>query len=285
MTQHILALETSGIRCGVAVLCAAGDGRTDLFAAHHDGAQTHAEHMLPLVSSVLARAGVSRTDLDAVAFGAGPGGFTGLRVACGVAQGIALALDLPVLAVGTHDAVADSLSRDGATSVVAVAMDARMGEVYAALFVLPAGSAQPSGPGVPDIDMSQPAPYRLSGPVLLSAADLAPWLREARARALAHLRTAGQDGEAVRWVLAGDAWSLPGMAVPDAWRRDPLALSPGAGAVARLGGLALARGEGQDPAQAQPIYVRDKVAFTTAERAGGLGGNPKAAPPDAGDRA
>ena len=91
---------------------------------------SNSETLLPLVNSTLYDAGLDYADLDGIAFGAGPGSFTGLRVACGVAQGLAFARDLPLLGVGTLDAMA---AMSGGERVM-VALDARMGEVYFGLF-------------------------------------------------------------------------------------------------------------------------------------------------------
>jgi tRNA threonylcarbamoyladenosine biosynthesis protein TsaB len=105
MTLHILALETSSSLCGVALLSETSRGAT-VRTRSHDATAEHAERLLPMIDDVLAQAGVGRRQLAAVAFGQGPGGFTGLRVACGVAQGMAFALDIPVVPVPSLLAVA-----------------------------------------------------------------------------------------------------------------------------------------------------------------------------------
>lgn len=279
MSHILLALETSGTRCGVALL--QGD-LTDaqVLSDHHDGTQEHAERLLPMVSALLARAGLTPADLQAVAFGQGPGGFTGLRVACGVAQGMAMALGLPVVPVGSLQAIAHDVVRGAHPTVVAVAMDARMGEAYAAVFLLLPRSA--------DLLADAPAPIVVQAPILIAADDLGAWLADAAGLALPVLQAQGflaqgylAQGFPVQpcaCVLAGDAWSVHAdrVAPPDTWARDA-SDRPRAEAVARLGLQALAQGRTIDAADAQPLYVRDKVAYTTAERAGGLGGNPKAA--------
>ena len=91
MELNLLALETSSSRCGVALLRAV-DGRLEISVREHEGSQEHAERLLPMADALLAEAGIAASGLHAVAFGQGPGGFTGLRVACGVAQGMALSL-------------------------------------------------------------------------------------------------------------------------------------------------------------------------------------------------
>lgn len=213
-----------------------------------------------MVSGLLDTAGLTPADLDVVAFGQGPGAFTGLRVACGVAQGMALALDIPLVAIGAHEAVADDVTRSATPAIVAVAMDARMGESYVAVFALDAASNVKTPPRV------------IQAPLLLAASDLPGWLAHGRQTWLAASAPGSQT-----WV-AGDAWLAYAQQVdlPADWQAMPV-LRPTAAAVARLGALAWARGETIDAADASPLYVRDKVAFTIAERATGQGGNPKAA--------
>src|SRR5690554_6449382 len=99
MAVNLIAFETSSTNCSVALLTER-DGRVRVETASHE-AQGHAEQVLPLAQKLLDKTGLSRRDLDAVVFGQGPGGFTGLRVACGVAQGMAYALGVPVVPVPT----------------------------------------------------------------------------------------------------------------------------------------------------------------------------------------
>lgn len=266
MSHILLALETSGTRCGIALLQGEGQNAS-IIVDHQDGTQQHAERLLPMVTDLLAQAGLKQADIQAVAFGQGPGGFTGLRVACAVAQGMALALGIGVIAVGSLDAIAHDVARRDRPVVVAVAMDARMGEAYAALFMLAPG--KPAG----DAD----APTVIQAPVLLAGSDLSVWLKEAESQALAAMVDMAFGSSRNGWVLAGDGWAAHGhqQALAEPWVIDPID-RPRAHAVAQLGVQALVEGKAIDAAQARPLYVRDKVAFTTAERAGGLGGNPKA---------
>lgn len=259
MTRTLLALETSGTRCGVALWRDEPAGAS-VSVASHDGTQGHAERLLPMVSGLLDAAGLTPADLDVVAFGQGPGAFTGLRVACGVAQGMALALDIPLVAIGAHEAVADDVLRAATPAIVAVAMDARMGESYVAVFALDAQA-----------DHKTP-PRTIQAPLLLGASDLPGWLAQGRQAWL------DASAPGTQTWLAGDAWLAYAeqIVVPMDWQIMPV-LRPAAAAVARLGALAWARGQTIDAADASPLYVRDKVAFTTAERAAGQGGNPKAA--------
>lgn len=116
-------------------------------------ALSNSETLLPLVNATLCEAGLDYSDLHGIAFGAGPGSFTGLRVACGVAQGLAFARDLPLLGVGTLDAMA---AISGGKRVM-VALDARMGEVYFGLFeqgqpLTPIGVYSPDAVPLPSTD-------------------------------------------------------------------------------------------------------------------------------------
>ncbi|TAK45912.1 MAG: tRNA (adenosine(37)-N6)-threonylcarbamoyltransferase complex dimerization subunit type 1 TsaB, partial [Betaproteobacteria bacterium] len=117
----LAALETSADWCSVAISI---DG--EIAALEERAGQRQAELALPMLGQLLAQAGIAAGRLDAVAFGAGPGSFTGLRIACGLAQGIAFALELPVIGVSTLEALAEE---SGAARVVAC-IDARMREVY-----------------------------------------------------------------------------------------------------------------------------------------------------------
>jgi len=179
---------------------------------------------------LLAEAGLAVAQLDAVAFGAGPGAFTGLRLACGVAQGIALAADLGVAAIGSLQALALQV---GAARVL-VATDARMGEIYCATFVTDAAGV-PQPQGVPRCC----APLELElPPGEWSAAGSAfrAWPEELEARTAGRLVACQPD------------------------------LHPRAEELARLGAIQARAGRLVVPELAAPLYVRDKVALTTAER-------------------
>lgn len=261
MSVHLLALETSGSLCSVALVSRREKGGVSVSRLEHDAVGEHAERLLPMVDQLLAEGGLGRNDLSAVAFGQGPGGFTGLRVACGVAQGVAFALQIPVVPVVSLMAVAqrdhDSAGADSAAAVRVVVQDARMGEIYLAAYAPDDG-----GWAV------------LQAPMLLAAADLYLWLGQA-GEALHGLSSAGSVrlvGDGVHLCPGLDALSLPGGAQ---LVRGP-ALRPDAVNVGRLGLALWQAGQHVPPEQAAPLYVRDKVAFTTRERQQGQGGNPKA---------
>ncbi len=126
---RILALGTSTEWCSVALLVRTGAAlRVDSLSERAGNA--HSRRVLPMVQDVLARAGLSMRDLDAIGFDAGPGSFTGIRIGCGVAQGIGFGLERPVAAIASLEAMAWQTR----APVVAVAMDARMGEIYVGAF-------------------------------------------------------------------------------------------------------------------------------------------------------
>ncbi|CAB3677069.1 tRNA (adenosine(37)-N6)-threonylcarbamoyltransferase complex dimerization subunit type 1 TsaB [Achromobacter pestifer] len=261
MELNLLALETSSSRCGVALLRSV-DGRLEVRTREHEGSQEHAERLLPMANELLAEAGLAPSALHAVAFGQGPGGFTGLRVACGVAQGMGLGLGIPVLPIVSHQAVAAQVTDATVSDAIVVALDARMNEVYLAVYRPIAASEGESGWEV------------LQSPLLIAAAEVVPWTAH-------HLPMwSGEAGQSLNLVLAGDAWDAyaADMAHPAGWRRAADAQRPEAASVACLARLGWLRGEALPPEQAAPLYVRDKVAFTTAERMRGEGGNPKAQP-------
>ncbi|WP_366060203.1 tRNA (adenosine(37)-N6)-threonylcarbamoyltransferase complex dimerization subunit type 1 TsaB [Pigmentiphaga sp.] len=254
MSLHILSLETSSAWCGVALLRATDAGAVDLVVREHQGVQEHSARLLPMVQEVLDEAGIARTQLDAIAFGQGPGGFTGLRVACGVAQGLGFALERPVIPVVSHAAVAQQVQDAGQRPLV-VAMDARMQEIYLAVY-------------------RRESPDRLAcliEPQLMAGEGLEAWLRAS---------LAGLGGPAMRspWLCGDAAKAYPEVFAGFGADERADVARPTAAAVARLAHGAYLRGETVAPELAAPLYVRDKVAFTTAEREAGAGGNPRVAP-------
>lgn len=264
MEVNIVIFETSGSRCEVVLVSRAPGQQARIWSDAHDGAAEHAQHVLPLLDGLLRRAGIGRAQLTAVAFGQGPGGFTGLRVACGLAQGLAFALDLPVitlpslLAVAQHDRAALAPQQADGTAWV-VLQDARMQEVYAAVYAWDGATGHW---------------HTCHAPCLLSAQHVAPWLASSR-----HAWN-DPDGRALKLRAVGDALT----AFPELRESVPFdsvgqAARPEAAAMAWLALAAWDGGQTVPPELAAPLYVRDKVAYTTQEREQGMGGNPKAAAP------
>ena len=194
----------------------------------------HSETLLPLVGKLMADAGIGFNQLDGIAFGAGPGAFTGLRIACAVAQGVAVGADLPLVPVCGLEAMAEAVGEDRVVSL----LDARMGEVYVAAYELRAAAHELLG----EIRVGLPSALGLP---------------------------AGEG-----WVACGNApAAYPALAgrLLDAGIRLLPGILPRADAVARLAARILQRGGGIDPALAAPLYVRDKVARTIDERLGSGG--------------
>ncbi|WP_117233366.1 tRNA (adenosine(37)-N6)-threonylcarbamoyltransferase complex dimerization subunit type 1 TsaB [Vibrio maerlii] len=125
MSQKILALDTSTENCSVALLV--GD---QCIARSEVAPRDHTKKILPMVDEVLKEAGLTLQDLDALAYGRGPGSFTGVRIGIGIAQGLAFGADLPMIGVSTLKAMAQGSFRQHGATTVASAIDARMSEVY-----------------------------------------------------------------------------------------------------------------------------------------------------------
>jgi tRNA threonylcarbamoyladenosine biosynthesis protein TsaB len=227
--MKLLAFDTSTQWLSVAC----GEGNAWATRAEMAG-QRHSERLLPLIDAVLAEAGCALADLDAIAFGAGPGSFTGVRIACGVAQGLGLGADRPLIAVSTLEALAHGAWRvHGATRVFAC-LDARMREVYVAGYERAGERWEP----------------RLAPAVLAPAAVV--------------LEDGGQ------WFGAGDGLlAYPDLASALRVSASDATLVPDARDIAALALPRLVAGEAVDAAHALPLYVRHRVALTTAERHAG----------------
>lgn len=191
------------------------------------GGAQSSQTLIPMVQSLLAGAGLALEQLDAIVFGRGPGSFTGLRTACSVAQGLAFGAKVPVLGVDTLLAVAEDARERTGAQRVVALLDARMNEVYAARYVHDTGA------------------WRRDGEIaLMSPADVAA--------------PAG-------WVLAGNAFSVYSGALPR--NVQCIEAAPTASALLRVAPQLIAAGHAHDASQALPLYIRDKVAQTTEERA------------------
>ncbi|GAA5187356.1 tRNA (adenosine(37)-N6)-threonylcarbamoyltransferase complex dimerization subunit type 1 TsaB [Ferrimonas gelatinilytica] len=139
MSEKILVIDTATENCSAALL---HNGR--ITEQSVEAPREHSQRILPMVASLLEQAGLALDDLDAVAFGRGPGSFTGIRIGTSIMQGLALGADLPVLPISNLAAMAQGAIEQGA-SEVAAAIDARMGEVYFGHFVAEDGLAQLQG--------------------------------------------------------------------------------------------------------------------------------------------
>lgn len=130
--MNIIALDTSTDACSVALAI----GR-EVVADHRITPRRQAQLVLPMIDDLLAKSGLSRTDLDGIVFGQGPGSFTGLRVAASVTQGIALGLDIGVIGISSLAAMAQGCHRRFGDRYIAVALDARLDEVYWGAYRVP----------------------------------------------------------------------------------------------------------------------------------------------------
>lgn len=224
--MRVLALETSTEYCSVALW---QDGtlheRCELVG------QKHSEVLMPMLNDLLQDLGFGIRDMDGIAFGAGPGSFTGVRIACGVAQGLALGAELPIAGVCTLQALAQAAGHDK----VVAALDARMAEVYYAAYEKRDGEWR--AVHEPGLYLPQKAPL----------AEGSGWFGVGSGF-LAH-------GDLLRAYYAANLVGVDEQAVPQA------------SAVAQLAAPIFAAGKGLDAADALPLYLRDKVALKTSERA------------------
>jgi tRNA threonylcarbamoyladenosine biosynthesis protein TsaB len=229
--MKLLAIDTATQRCSVALYL---DGETVERAV--DDPRAHADNVLPFVEQLLAGAAMSLAALDGIAFGRGPGGFTGLRVAAAVTQGLALGSDLPVAGISDLAALAHAALQAAGGSSVAAGLDARMGEIYYGIY-------RSGGQGVEAI-----VEDRLARPEEVD------------------IHTPGR--------AVGPGWRAHFDALPPA-TRDALKISadgpPAAHAVAALGAIEFAAGRGGPAETAVPVYLRDNVA----KKPGGLSDVPR----------
>lgn len=221
----ILALETSAEICAVSLRV----GETTTSSEAHAG-QKHSELLLPMIHDLLDAARLRVQDLDAVAFGAGPGSFTGLRIGCGVVQGLAFAAGCPVVPVGSLEAVAEAT--DGQRVVVCT--DARMGQIYHGAFE------------------RKDQIWQVILPPSLCDPDRLPELP-------------GNN-----WLGCGSGFERYRDALVGQYRTQLSEVKAGVVArgneIASLGAKYFAAGRGVSCTEAVPVYVRDKVALTMKEQ-------------------
>ncbi|GAB7532257.1 tRNA (adenosine(37)-N6)-threonylcarbamoyltransferase complex dimerization subunit type 1 TsaB [Pseudomonas sp. 3A(2025)] len=216
----LLALDTATEACSVALL---HDGKV---LSHYEVIpRLHAQKLLPMIQDLLAQAGLARSALDAIAFGRGPGAFTGVRIAIGVVQGLAFALDRPVLPVSNLAVLAQRAQREHGASQVAAAIDARMDEVYWGCYRATAGE------------------MRLVGNEAVLPPEQA-------------ILPADATGD---WFGAGTGWGYAPR-LPVSLSGMDASLLPHAQDLLSLATFAWHRGEALPADDAQPVYLRDKVA-------------------------
>ncbi|MBT8136384.1 MAG: tRNA (adenosine(37)-N6)-threonylcarbamoyltransferase complex dimerization subunit type 1 TsaB [Gammaproteobacteria bacterium] len=218
--MKILALDTATDACSAALNI---DG--EISERFEIAPRQHGQLILPMIEHLLTSAGLAVSQLDAVAFGRGPGAFTGVRIAAGVTQGISFAAGLPVIAVSDLAAVALAAAEKHRQERVLVCMDARMGEVYWSLFeqanIAQSGSKESLG---------APETVLLAGPAFAAGSG---WSAYPQMKQRLEKNLTGVDDE----------------------------LLPRAGVIARLAVSLLQRGDLVRPEQAIPVYLRDEVAW------------------------
>jgi tRNA threonylcarbamoyladenosine biosynthesis protein TsaB len=225
--MRVLALDTATEGCSVALLTDEG-----LLGRCAEVARGHAEQILGMVDAVLTEAGISLAMLDGIAASVGPGAFSGIRISVAVAQGLCFGANLPVVPVTTLEALALQAMSSGADHALAC-LDARMGEVYWGCFARDA----------------------LRTLVACGAPRVGP---------AAQVEFPG----AVRYCGIGRGFAAyPELAALPGLEHVQAHALPEAREMARIGAVRLAAGEGMDPADLTPQYLRDKVALTREERA------------------
>ncbi|MDP1770877.1 MAG: tRNA (adenosine(37)-N6)-threonylcarbamoyltransferase complex dimerization subunit type 1 TsaB [Methylobacter sp.] len=227
--MKLLAVETSTEACSAALFI---DG--DIRERFELAPQKHTQLILPMIDGLMAEAGLKPQQLDALAFSRGPGSFTGVRIATGVIQGIALGADLPVIPVSTLAAIAQDFFDNNDDNVAFVAMDARMGEIFWGVYQRDAqGYAELVG------DEAVTPAEQIEFPDLTGVGIGSGW---------------GVYPQELMTRLAGRV---------NHYKTDML---PRAGAIARLGARGFEQGLAVAVEQAMPVYLRDKVAKKESER-------------------
>lgn len=231
----LLALDASSSACSAALLRRRDGADDELLSRFELAPRAHTRRLLPMVDELLAEAGIAPAALDAVAYGRGPGSFTGLRIAAGVAQGLAYGLDRPLLGVSTLEALALGAHRRHHFRYLITALDARMGEIYVA--------AWQCRDGVPEAlsDEAVMPPQRLRLPAGHGDHD---------------------------WVGIGSGWTLwdamPAEVQAGLGQRLPEQEACAAD-MALLAARDFAAGEGRPAHLVQPVYLRDQVAWKKAQ--------------------
>lgn len=227
--MNLLAFDTSTEFLSLALMQGDATYTFDILAG-----QSHSQIILPQIQALLNDAGIQLQNLQGIAFGAGPGSFTGVRIAAGVAQGLGFGANLPVVGICTLMALAEA----GGSPKVIACLDARMGEVYHAAYVKDSNAWHA---------LIEPGLYK---------PDAVPAIED--------------DG----WVGAGSGWQTYAQVLSGVYGNRLQAvkpeLLPTAGAILKLAQPVFEKGEAKAAGDAMPIYIRNRVALKTAEREQGL---------------
>ncbi|KJY85254.1 hypothetical protein TW81_01245 [Vibrio galatheae] len=226
MSVKILALDTATENCSVALLV---DDK--VYVRSEVAPRDHTKKVLPMVDEVLKEAGMGLSDLDALAFGRGPGSFTGVRIGIGIAQGLAFGADLPMIGVSTLEAMAQGVYRKHAVSHVATAIDARMSEVYWGRF-----ARQDDGTWTA-ADAECVMPPQLVADESVTDEQL--------------------------WFMAGTGWDAYSAQLAEVKfnTQKSEVLFPDAEDIVQLAKIEFAKGNTVDAEEASPVYLRDTVAW------------------------
>jgi tRNA threonylcarbamoyladenosine biosynthesis protein TsaB len=230
----LLAIETSSEIASAALLLESKTKGLQILQRQTSGVVNHSQAILPMVQSLLSEAGIQLGDCQAIAFGSGPGSFTGVRTACGVVQGLAYGADLPVIPVVTLLAVAEAQRTASGALNVLTALDARMSEVYWAHYVYDAATGC----------WQTVVPPTLSAPADVHVENLQGL------------------------VLAGNGFAayVDQFTLPEGLLAAAINCGPDAQSIGRLAQSEFAAGRVVVANEAQPLYLRNKIALTSAER-------------------
>lgn len=231
--MNLLALDTSTEFLSLALTLG-----ENTFTHYQATGSASSQLVLPQIQALLDSANIKLKDLDGIAFGAGPGAFTGVRIASGVAQGLGFGANLPVVGINTLIAVAEASGQDK----VIVCLDARMGEIYHAVLIKQNGN----------------------------------WLEVSETKVCKPQDAPIIEGD--NWVGAGSGWAVYGEILMQIYAQNLSQTSPNvltditptAEAILRLAQPVFVAGQAKPAAEAMPIYIRNRVALTTLEREQGL---------------
>lgn len=231
---NLLALDTSGNSCSVAIWQQQEGQVAQMFSLHEEAQRSHTQRLLPMVQEVLDLAGMQQSELHAIVYGRGPGSFTGIRIAAGVAQGLAFGLDIPLIPVSTLAAMALQAEEAHPAAAHLCCLDARMNEVYSGCF---------------KVDMEIPELVQ----ELVPEAVLSPM---AMVQPSVTYTLSGSGAEVV---------GFPAQVLTNAIASNAQ-LEPMAKYMVQLGAADLARGIAPLPEQALPVYLRDEVTWQKLPR-------------------
>lgn len=227
--MNLLALDTSTESCSAAITL-----HGVLYQRQQMTQRGHSTLILGMLDELFKESGASIADMEALAFGRGPGSFTGVRIGVGVAQGIAFARELPVIPVSTLAAVAQAAYEQTKQQNIAVAMDARMDEIYAASFEVIDGMAS------------------LLGEEMVCAAE------------------AFHPVNSAQWLAAGNGWTVYSNALQTNFAKQLISLQadifPQAATILKLAERLYQQGEFVSADKALPVYLRNDVAKKKAQQ-------------------